>query len=270
MKKGSRRIKLKRKQYLFRSTNKGYITFILLGLAVAALFFAGSFVTSNTKLQDNNHYILVSPTPYGNYKSLELHTLRFTTVAPTVQASLCQNRAVNEEPWILLAYSPSQGQTVGANGQVKVWVSDEAPPCVGTGETVDATGLVTTRGNTTEKASNGYLWEPALYVDTFAENGGTPHFPDSIKGTFNNGSKSSGSCENLGNIGRRGGNGGVVNGPAMDPVPSHAPAQEPEYQDEYIWNVSSLGLATGTHQAEFVIHDGDVQYGVGCVNIAIQ
>lgn len=250
--------------------SSGYISFILLGIALTAVLLAGSFVTFPVYNPDNATYTLATPTPYGNYKTLELHTLAFVSVIPTAvpteqvpgqqEPSLCQDNSINTEANILVGYSPAQGQTVGTTGQVKVWVTDENPPCVGTGETVDsATGLVTTRGNTTEKASDGYLWEPALYVDNFAENGGSPYFPDYIKGTFNNAAKTNGgsSCVK---------GGSASSGPAIDP----APGPTLGFADEYIWNVSSLKLAPGTHQAEFVIHDGDIDRGIGCASITIQ
>jgi len=43
-----------------------------------------------------------------------------------------------------------------------------------------------------------------------------------------------------------------------------------KYTAEFVWNVNTLGLAAGTYIAEFVIHDGDRDRGVGCVTIIIQ
>jgi hypothetical protein len=42
------------------------------------------------------------------------------------------------------------------------------------------------------------------------------------------------------------------------------------YTAEFIWDVNKLGISSGTHQAEFLIHDGDKDRGIGCVNIQIQ
>jgi hypothetical protein len=41
------------------------------------------------------------------------------------------------------------------------------------------------------------------------------------------------------------------------------------YTAEFIWDVNSLGLKPGQYLAEFVIHDGDRDRGVGCVAITI-
>jgi hypothetical protein len=54
----------------------------------------------------------------------------------------------------------------------------------------------------------------------------------------------------------------------MDPVPAGASLQE-SFTADFIWDVSSPGLATGTYLAELVIHDGDEDRGVGRVTIAM-
>jgi hypothetical protein len=168
---------------------------------------------------------------------------------------LCQTGGVNNEPKILVGYSPANGQSVGTGGQIKVWVNDEGAEIIAPGEVVDpATGEITTPGNRTAKAADGYLWEPALYIaPQSAENGGTPHFPSFIKGDYNN---------------------TTIKGPGthvagMDPPPAGSVLSQP-YTTELIWNVDSLGLTPGTYVAEFVIHDGDRDRGVGCVTITIQ
>jgi hypothetical protein len=176
---------------------------------------------------------------------------------PTPQ--LCTAGGINTEPFILVGYSPANGQSVGANGQIKVWISDEGAPKIAPGEVVDPnTGAITTPGDRTAKAADGYLWEPALYIaPQTAESGGTPHFPDFIKGSYNNNPATFIS------------QGTLVQG--MDPAPNGAqPFPFLSYMAEDIWNVSSLGLSPGTYIAEFVIHDGDRDRGVGCVTIAIQ
>lgn len=206
---------------------------------------------------------VVSPTPDSTKQNLQLQTFGYVTIAPTpaTVGNLCKAGGVNEEPFILIGYSPAEGQTVDANGQIKVWVSDENPPFIAPGEVVDpSTGQITTPGDRSAKAEDNYLYEPSLYIaPNTVESGGTPHFPNIIKGTFNSqpGGNKAANRKN------------AKKGPAMDPPPSSNP-QEPEYQAEYIWNVNSLGLSAGTYQAEFVIHDGDTNRGVGCVNIKIQ
>ena len=167
---------------------------------------------------------------------------------------LCKAGGVNNEPKILVGYAPASGQTVGATGQIKVWVNDEGAPIIAPGEIVDpTTGAITSPGDRTAKAADGYLWEPALYIaPETAESGGTPHFPTAIKGSYNNTTIK--------------GAGSLVAG--MDPPPPGSVLAD-RYTGEDIWNVSSLGLGPGTYFAEFVIHDGDRDRGVGCVTIVI-
>jgi hypothetical protein len=120
-----------------------------------------------------------------------------------------------------------------------------------------------------------YIVEPALYIapDT-PDNGGTPHFPTAIKGGVNN----SGVWTNAQPL--------LI--PGMDPPPpgtvDHSEASRCQRVDvsgvgwvlsseyckaEFTWDVSSLGLKPGTYLAEFVIHDGDTDRGVGCIDITI-
>ncbi len=179
-----------------------------------------------------------------------------TSTPPTVMMpALCMEGGVNNEPEILVGYAPANGQTVGADGQIKVWINDEGAPFVSPGEVIDqVTGKITVPGDRTAKAPDGYLWEPALYIaPQTAENGGTPHFPSYIKGWYNNTLKKGG--------------GVLVQG--MDPPPAGSMLTE-KYTAEDIWDVSSLGLAPGTYVAEFVIWDGDKDRGVGCVTIVIK
>jgi hypothetical protein len=174
---------------------------------------------------------------------------------------LCSDEKINNEPEILAAYSPDNGQSVSSGGQIKVWVNDEHPAIISAGEQVDPmSGLITAPGDRTAKAPDGYLWEPALYIapDT-AENGGTPHFPQYILGWYN---------ANPPPPGTRVPSGGNMQVPGMDPVPPGTKLSE-TYTTEYIWSVFDLGLAPGTYTAEFVIHDGDRDRGVGCVTIVI-
>jgi hypothetical protein len=168
---------------------------------------------------------------------------------------LCQAGGVNNEPEILVGYAPATGQTVGAGGQIKVWVNDEGAPIIAPGEVVDATtGAITTPGDRTAKAGDGFLWEPAVYIaPQSAENGGTPHFPSFIHGDYNPTTQK--------------GPGMVAAG--MEPPPAGSMLSE-KYTAEFVWNVDSLALAAGTYVAEFVIHDGDRDRGVGCVTITIQ
>ncbi len=177
------------------------------------------------------------------------------SIPPDAAGGLCEEGGANNEPEILVGFSPAAGETVGAGGQIKVWVNDEGAPFIALNEQVDpVTGQVTTPGDRTGKAGDGYLWEPALYIlPQTAEAGGTPHFPSIIKGEYNNKPPSKGK--------------GIV-GAAIDPMPPGASKSE-KYLAEFIWDVNSLGLVAGSYVAEFVIHDGDDDRGVGCININI-
>ena len=177
-------------------------------------------------------------------------------LAAAEKPSLCHEGGINDEPEILVGYSPASGESVGANGLIKVWVNDEGAPFIAPNEVVDlATGQITTPGDRTAKAPDGFLWEPALYIypDTI-DRGGTPHFPTLIKGEFSNVPPKKGT---------------KIIGSPIEPPPTGTKQSE-KYTAEFIWDVNSLGLSSGTYQAEFAIHDGDDNRGVGCINIVIQ
>ena len=209
---------------------------------------------------------ILSPTPDATKGNLQLETFGFITIAPTpvAKSNLCEMGGVNDEPGILAGYDPAEGKSVSSTGQIKVWVSDENPPFIAPGEVVDpSSGQVTTPGDRTAKAEDGYLYEPALYIaPQTVEANGTPKFPNIIKGDYNSSPDSSDSKK------KRKKN--AQSGASMDPLPPGANPNETDYQAEYIWNVSDLGLAAGTYQAEFVVHDGDTNRGVGCVSIKIE
>jgi hypothetical protein len=174
---------------------------------------------------------------------------------------LCTDESVSNEPEILAAYSPANGKMVSENGQIKVWINDERAAIIAPNEQIDPmSGLITAPGDRTAKAPDGYLWEPALYIaPQTAENGGTPHFPQAIKGWYNNNPPANGG---------RPPNGAGVQVPGMDPPPNGTKLPE-KYTTEDIWDVSQLGLPPGTYIGEFVIHDGDRDRAVGCVTIVI-
>jgi len=202
---------------------------------------------------------IITPTQGANYNNLQLKTFGYVTPVPTIiPGGLCKSGGVNNESQILVGYPPASGQVVSATGQIKVWANDEGNPFVAPGEIADTTtdGHVITPGNRTALASDKYLYEPALYIaPQTAETGGTPHFPDYLRGEYNNNPAG----------------GYKFGGPGapMDPVPAGSKMKE-KYTAEFVWDVAKLGLATGTYEAEFVIHDGDRDRGVGCVTIQIQ
>ena len=153
------------------------------------------------------------------------------------------------------------GETVSESGQIKVWVNDRAGDHLGQRQIDMTTGKITAPGDRKGKSNDGYLWEPALYIAPMtAENGGTPHFPQYIKGWYNNMPPAPGM--------KAGGPPKGVEVPGMDPVPPGMALTE-MYSTELIWDVAWLGLGPGTYIGEFVIHDGDHDRAVGCVTITI-
>jgi hypothetical protein len=174
---------------------------------------------------------------------------------PTPPPAVCNDPALNNEPEILVGYSPGMGQTVGLNGQVKVWVNDESSPFIAPGEMVDnTTGAIAAPGNRATTASDGLLYEPALYIAPQSPtNGGTPHFPQWIKGSYNNNPPTRGS---------------FTGGATIDPAPPGA-SFTLRYSAEFIWDVSALGLTPGTYTAVFSVHDGDHDRAIACITLVI-
>ncbi len=175
--------------------------------------------------------------------------------------SLCSDKSINTEPEILAAYSPASGQSVGQQGEIKAWITDEAPAIIGAGEQVDpSNGLITAPGDRASTAPDGYLWEPALYIaPATAERGGQPHFPTFIRGWYNNIMPAAGMKPMKGT---------GIEGPAIESPPAGTVLSD-KFNSEDIWEVGDLGLAPGVYQGEFVIHDGDLDRAIGCVTIVI-
>ena len=256
--------KLKRTKRRTKKLQVGHagniFVFGIVGLTmIVAAVTVGGFKKS--PILSNNEEIVkvISPSPDIQHNNLQLQTFGFITIAPTPQSygNLCQAGGVNNEPEILVGYSPAAGETISQTGQIKVWVNDEGAPFVAPNEQVNlTTGEVTLHGDTTAKAPDNFLYEPALYIapNTADSANPAPHFPDFVKGQFNN------------NPPKR--DDGIKGAP-IDPVPAGS-KNDLEYTAEYIWNVASLGLSPGSHEAQFVIHDGDRDRGIGCISIQIQ
>jgi hypothetical protein len=264
------RIKYKRKINTAKKLQKGtvgnFFVYGMLGLLVVLGITAIGGVQSPSYDNSGTPVNIVTPTLSPNHSTLQLQWFGYVTSAPTptfappAAPSLCQEGGANDEATILVAYSPISGQTVSQTGQIKVWVADEGAPIIAPGEILNSSGQITTPGNQSAKAPDNYLWEPALYIaPQTAESGGTPHFPSAIKGDYNN---------DPNNPRTAGSN--IV---GMDPIPAGTSIPDPsynQYRAEDIWDVSTLGLGPGNYTAEFVIHDGDENRGVGCVSIQIQ
>ena len=183
---------------------------------------------------------------------------------PPPPPAVCTDPTVSNEPQILVGYEPATGQSVGMTGQIKVWVCDENSPFIAPGEMVDnTTGAVTAPGNRTATAADGLLDEPALYIAPQSPtNGGTPLFPQWIKGSYNNNPPTRGTFT-----------GGA---PVDTPPPgstlgtaSTGGGRGCAYNGEDIWDVKALGLPPGSYVGVFSVHDGDHDRAIGCINITI-
>jgi hypothetical protein len=219
-------------------------------------------------------------------------------------ASACSSVSTNTESMILVGSDPGPNQAASASSNIRVWVTDEGAPKVSVGELVNQSSGQVTRGKTSVLDSNSdgngqYSWEPTLYIypasSTLFNCNATiasckPHYPDIIKGVVDNQPSNS-------SFGGLGGN--DIAGPQID-------ADYTKYENgpgttaggggsffgsgssntcgglqsatgsvlltctsEYIWTVSALGLTAGTYDAQYVIHDGDRNIGIGCVTITI-
>ena len=174
---------------------------------------------------------------------------------PPPPPAVCSDPSLNTEPEILVGYSPAMSQTVGQTGQIKVWVTDENSPFIAPMEQVDnATGAVTAAGDRTATASDGLLYEPALYLAPQSPTtGGTPYFPQWIKGSYNNNPP---------------GRGTFTGGAAVDPPPAGG-QRLLQYTGEFIWDVSAIGIGPGSYTAVFSVHDGDRDRAIGCLSIVV-
>jgi hypothetical protein len=204
------------------------------------------------------------------------------TDATPRRPAACGDPRINTEQGMIVAYAPSNGQSVGQHGRVVVWANDECPPSVAPGERVDpSTGAVTLPGNRTAKLHDGYLAEPALYVaPATAENGGTPFFPTAIRGGFNSSYSpyALGACDCKGGfvLMQDAGLGGLMapDAGAATLVPMDPPPQGTTlpcfWTAEYVWDVSSLGLTPGAHDIELSIPDGDGDREEACTTILVE
>ncbi len=255
----------------------------------------------------SKRYVLVQPSPFPPHKTLQLSTLMFMYNAP---ASICNPGSdFGDEPGILYAFSPGPNETIGPDGKLKVWYTDEHALTLGvnpgvTQMTATKTAIKPNVGDMTARDGTkfNFLYYPGLYLTDItddptstigdAQNAGTVGIPPSIVygywkayGTNNppfvgGDTKTDRSCST--------GTGGTL--PAAADQFSSIPTQdintvtgwrgtECGYRAELIWNVNDLRfngqpLSPGRiYRAQFVIHDGDMTFGadigLGCTCFVI-
>lgn len=244
----------------------------------------GVFVTSNVKrtnppprssrTQPTQSNPLATKSPEET--SQKQGTLTFSTPIPLQQASVCSGDtltfddegASSSNSNIFIALDPPNGQAVGATGNIRAWVSDEAGGRIPDSAVVDSNGIITKHSDPLiDKDSHGYPWEPAIYLTLITpanqsgpysgdkENGGSPIFPNSAKGKVTP-AKSSG---------------WLPIPPHDDPLPYQIGNRKGDGQHvaEFIWNVASLGQPPGTYRVQVALHDGDSHLAVECTTIVI-
>lgn len=241
----------------------------------------------------------VVPSPDKVHNDLQL--LTFWGVTPTPMPSTpptthgcTQSEGVflNTESEILQGFDPGPGGTAVAGGKIRVWIKDERPPFISPNEVVDAnTGAITTPGDHTavDNGTDGegnFYWEPTLYVvppdkalnsnQVYCDShttGCTPHFPNVVKGDYNTANNFTGTRGFMNSTGGAKGPapdniGNFQNGPNVNGSNPHGWLSD-SYFAEYIWNVDSLGLKSGSYIAQFSIHDGDINLAIDCFSIKL-
>lgn len=227
-------------------------------------------------------YVPVFPTPQDSKNALQLQTFKFTKKNNSFE---CNTGAIkgSSEPRILWAMDPPPGQTVPANGKIKIWYNDEYPLTLGSGTVSDNASQHVVNPNVGDESArdaNKFPYFPALFLTDITSNpddtsgdaqkGGTPHKPDEVWGTW----------QALGGDAVRSAGNNLVLPKGADPFPATSNitfsdsyeyrSRETANGSEIIWDVSKLGLTSGhTYRAQFIIHDGDREgdIGEGCTTI---
>lgn len=288
------------------SKNRGYITFVLIGIALFAFLLASGFINSVNPPYDGTKYILVTPTNGPTHATLQLKTLSFISIPPapttvlsptptTVPfdcgagiSSLLQRFGVKREPENVYNEYPPSGQPVSAGGKIEFWYHDEHAMTLGSGPTTPqmvnhpVDSVFPTQngvgvGDQTVKDPAGFYVFPALYLLDLtlnpngqpidAVNAGNPHIPDAVYGTWKQYNTGSDPQANQSQLPS-----------GADPFPAEGSIQctsggDCQYGSEVVFNVNSLGLtATHTYLGVYTIHDGDnssngSDIGTACLTI---
>ncbi len=221
----------------------------------------------------------INPLPTKNPEETSLKQGTFTfekSAPPPQQASVCSGAtlvfddegASSSDSNIFIALDPPNGQAVGATGNIRAWVSDEAGGKIPSPVVVESSGTISKHSDPLiDKDSHGYPWEPAIYLTLLTpqnqngpfsgdkENGGTPTFLNAVKGRAAPAKDT-----------------GWLNIPTHDdPLPYRIGNRvgDGEHVAEFIWNVASLGKPPGTYRVQVAVHDGDDHLAVECTTLVI-
>lgn len=232
------------------NTGALYIIFIMLVLIGFAYLTSGP-TPSQTPIPTGPEVALtVGSTNFTPKRNLQLYNFEGVTITPPVNG-LCSKGGDNKNPEAIIGYLPDQSQAVSSTGQIKLWVSDTKPPYISPNELISkANGAVRTPGDRGATAPDGYFWEPQIYIfpQTVDQNG-RAYFPNYVQGDYNNVTML-----------------GASYGSDVLPPDSLPPSQ---FTVEFVWNVQNIGLTDGDYKIEFVVHDGNQELGIKCINIRI-
>lgn len=263
----------------------------MLGIVIMSVTLFGAYLyisKSNTAYVGPLAFIPQPQPPDKNKESLQLKKLDFieTTPIPTPADDFDCNygQLSSSEPNILYAMDPAPGTNVGPEGSIKIWYNDEHALTLGKGNITPYNSsnhvLNPSIGDPTAKDDNGLPIYPSLFLSDItsdpnnrsgdAQNGGTPHTPDEIWGTWLEAGGLDPQTQN-----------GTTLPPGSDPFPTESNIKfndgyrrprEIRYGAEIIWNVNNLKLTPGhSYRAQFIIHDGDRlgDIGMGCTTIKL-
>lgn len=263
----------------------------ILVLSLVILNILSGIIFFNSRKQNTSHVASYKYVPdldnqeQDSKDSLQLKTLKFKTVPVGNDCNTNQLQSIRESN-IAWALSPGPDESVGAGGKIKLWYTDEHPLTLGKGDVspYDPSSHIVNPnvGDESARDVNNFPFFPALFItdvtsnpsDTSgdAENGGTPHKPDEIWGTWKPaGAYTTASPNNH------------VLPSGADPFPTEPNLKFKDgsiisvptgqaHGSEIIWLVDNLGLTSGhTYRVQFIIHDGDFEgdIGEGCTTIKL-
>lgn len=280
--KGKKKLSAKKVQ---RGTVGNFFVFGMLALLIVLGITAVGGLPSQTAPPSGQEVLAITPTQSANHSNLQLKWFGYITLTPTPKPNAIhscqpsQGVLLNTEREILQGSDPGPAGTVNGTGTVRVWVKDEAPLHISPHEKVNASTGVVTPGTQTalDQGTDGkgdFFWEPTLYIVPVSQplNANhiycdaktaacTPHYPSIIKGDYNP-------------VGSKSGTGPTVDSDANylnGPYPNGGNpngSKSDKYLAEFIWNISSFNLSSGTYTAEFAIHDGDDNLAIDCFTIS--